>query len=314
MVPLECAASIVVLEFERSYGLGFVSPNGSIVTSFHVIADEPRASVHFADGSTFEVRSIFGVDREKDLAVLKIDAHGSIPVRFADRRLAAEGDRVFVFGMSLDAGRLRWAEARISAVQVLSSSVTLYQIDGPVPSDAAGSPLLGTDGKVLGVMTFAQSDQGVKALSVPWRYVEPLFNVDEALPLASLSKESKGEIPDLPLALFQSSTVSGLEATVQSLAGVLRLGDLDHNRRDAKQCFRLYLETARQILAERRDCPGVQAALRMGIAHAASLGQTELQASALKDAFETVLQLIERHLRFRDHDSAEIIVNSSVPN
>jgi S1-C subfamily serine protease len=44
MAPLEAATCIVLLEFKKSYGLGFVAPNGRIVTSFHVVADEDEIS------------------------------------------------------------------------------------------------------------------------------------------------------------------------------------------------------------------------------------------------------------------------------
>ena len=62
------------MEIPSGTGTGFVwDDRGNIVTNFHVIKDASRAEVTLADGSTWEAKLV-GYAREKDLAVLHIDA------------------------------------------------------------------------------------------------------------------------------------------------------------------------------------------------------------------------------------------------
>ena len=76
MTPLDAAASVVLLEFQQSYGLGFVAPNGRIITCFHVVADEKDIVAHLADGRVLPVRSVCALDTRRDLAVLDVDDLG----------------------------------------------------------------------------------------------------------------------------------------------------------------------------------------------------------------------------------------------
>ena len=63
-----------VMEIPSGTGTGFVwDDRGNIVTNFHVIKDASRAEVTLAEGSTWEAKLV-GYSREKDLAVLHIDA------------------------------------------------------------------------------------------------------------------------------------------------------------------------------------------------------------------------------------------------
>lgn len=301
MAPLEAATCIVLLEFQKSYGLGFVAPNGRIVTSFHVVADEPEILAHLSDGRAIPVRRVAALDARRDLAVLDVGVLDASPARSPGARLADEGSRVYAFGMVAQEGRARWVEATVSAIQVLGSSLTVYRLEGDVPSDASGGPLVAEDGATLGVVTVAESDEGLVTLAVPWKYVGPLILQNHDLPLTALAvsdkKPPKREVPNHPLSLLDGSSHQGLEVATEVMAGAIRLGAPAYNEGDVERCYQVYADAARKLIEGRRDCPGVQAALRAGLARAESMEDVDHQAWAMRDAFDGLLAVIEKYMR-----------------
>jgi serine protease Do len=301
MTPLDAAASVVLLEFNQSYGLGFVAPNGRIVTSFHVVSEEREIVAHLADGRALPVLSVCAVDSRRDLAVLDVGLLDATPVRAGAARLVDDGHRVFAFGMVPNEGRTRWVNASIGSVQVVGSALTVYALEGDIPGDASGGPLIGEDGTALAVVTVAESDDGVITLGVPWRYVEPLLRQHQQLPLSALSSDERRpprrEVPEHPVSLLEGSTPTGLEVTTDTIAEAIRQGAPAYNEGDVARCFSIYAETARRLIATRDDCAGVQTALRAGLARAATLKDIDHQAWAMRDAFDGLLLVIEKYLR-----------------
>jgi S1-C subfamily serine protease len=303
LTPLEAAPCIVLLEFQKSYGLGFVAPNGRIVTSFHVVADEREIVAHLADGRAIPVKRVAAVDSRRDLAVLDVGVLDAPPVRPPASSLSDEGTPVYAFGMVASEGRIRWVEAQVSAVQVLGSTLTVYRLEGEVPSDASGGPLVAEDGTTLGVVTVAESDEGLITLAVPWRYVGPLLLQSHELPLSALSlterKAPRREVPSHPLTLLDGSSSAGLEAATEVIAGAIRVGAPAYNEGDVERCYRIYVDAARRLIDLRRDCPGVQVALQAGLARAEALQDVDHRAWAMRDAFDGLLGVIEKFMKAR---------------
>ena len=89
-----------VSEIPRGTGSGFVwDPTGHIITNYHVIQGADRATVTFADQTTYQA-SLVGAAPEKDLAVLRIEAENMklkpIPVGTSDNLRV--GQSVFAIG------------------------------------------------------------------------------------------------------------------------------------------------------------------------------------------------------------------------
>ncbi len=299
--PLEAAPGLVLLEFKRSYGLGFVSPSGRIVTSFHVVVDEGEIIAHLHDGRSLPVQSVSAIDVKRDIAVLDIGSVDATPVRAGGERLVEEGAACFVFGMVPNEDRARWVEARIASIQVLGRSLTVYRIAGEVPPDASGSPLIGADGTTLGVVTVVESDEGVMVLAVPWRYVAPLIQQTAALPLNALAGRSKRppkrQVPVHPVSMLAGSARLGLEATTQLLSGAIRTGAPAYNEGNVRRCYDVYTQAAKLLIDARADCPGVQEALRAGLTRAQALPDVDHQAWAMRDTFDGLLSVIEKYLQ-----------------
>ena len=67
--------SVSRIDREGGKGTGFVlSPDGIIATNFHVIGEHREFKIRFEDGKSFFPDSILAIDRENDLALIKINA------------------------------------------------------------------------------------------------------------------------------------------------------------------------------------------------------------------------------------------------
>ncbi|MCA3016697.1 MAG: trypsin-like peptidase domain-containing protein [Myxococcaceae bacterium] len=302
MVPVDAAASVVVLEFEHEFGLGFVAPNGRIVTNLHLASDEREIVAHLADGRRLPVQGVCAIDPRRDLVVLDVGLLDAPPVRGVPGRVPDEGAPVFVFSRVPEGDRLRWACATLSGAQVVAPGLTVHLLQGTVPPEASGSPVVAEDGAVLGIVTLAEGDEGPLSLMVPWRHVEPLMPQNQQLPLSALERTRRGprrEIPNHPLSLLEGSNLAGLEATTRALTGAIEVGAPAYNEGDVARCYRVYRQVARQLIDARVDCPGVQTALRDGLERARTLSDVDLQAWAMRDTFDGLLSVIEKYLRTR---------------
>ncbi|MBL8920827.1 MAG: trypsin-like peptidase domain-containing protein [Myxococcaceae bacterium] len=301
MIPLDSALAIVVLELERAYGLGFVGPNGRIVTNFHVVANEKSITAHLADGRRLPVQAVCALDIKRDLAVLDVGLLDAAPVRPAGVRLAEDGQGVFLFGLVPREDRVRWVEGTLGTTQLIAPGVAVYTLHGEIPPDASGGPLVARDGSVLGIVTMAESDEGIIALGIPWKHIEPLMPLNQQLPLSALTRRRgpARQIPQHPLSLLEGSNMAGLEATTRAIAGAIEQGAPAYNEGDAEKCFKVYQQVARQLIDARTDCPGVQTALRDGLARAKGLTDADHRAWALRDAFDGLLSVIEKYMRTR---------------
>ena len=100
--------SVVVIESvdrlgrEGGRGTGFVvAKNGVIATNFHAIGEHRDFAIRFADGKTFRPQSILAVDRERDLALVKIDAKDLPTLELGDSNKIDPGQAIFSLGNPL---------------------------------------------------------------------------------------------------------------------------------------------------------------------------------------------------------------------
>jgi S1-C subfamily serine protease len=156
-----------VMEIPSGTGTGFVwDDRGNIVTNFHVIRDAARAEVTLADGSTWEA-SLIGYAREKDLAVLHIEAPRSqlrpIPIgTSSDLRV---GQTVLAIGnpfgydQTLTTGIVSALGREIEATDGTPIR-DVIQTDAAINPGNSGGPLLDSAGRLIGVNTAIVSPSG----------------------------------------------------------------------------------------------------------------------------------------------------------
>ena len=161
---------------EQSSGSGIlVDPDGYIMTNAHVIegAVHIRAFVQNANRSestpdtsspatlVFNAR-ILGVDRDSDLALLKIDAQSLPTLGFGDSDKVRQGDLVFAVGSPLGLrNSLSMGVVSAPARALTDDTPILYiQTDAPINPGNSGGALVDTAGDVIGMNTFIVSQSG----------------------------------------------------------------------------------------------------------------------------------------------------------
>ncbi len=177
------AATAGLVTKQRSSGSGVVlSADGFIITNNHVVRnarrvrvqlasppDEPEAAVGnssqpklHAHGKLLEAK-VVGIDREADLAVLKVEPGERLPVlKLSDSDTLRQGQVVLAFGNPLGLEN-SVSIGIVSSVgrQVKPDDPMVYiQTDAPINPGNSGGPLLDADGNVIGINTFILTQSG----------------------------------------------------------------------------------------------------------------------------------------------------------
>ena len=137
-----------------------IDEQGHILTNNHVIEGAQRILVTLNDGRAFEAELIGG-DPTLDLAVLRIEAEGLVPIPIGKSSNLVVGDQVIAIGhaLNLPGGPTitgGWVSALGRSIDV-SQTVTmqnLIQTDAAINPGNSGGPLVKRDdGKFVGINT-----------------------------------------------------------------------------------------------------------------------------------------------------------------
>jgi serine protease Do len=143
----------------ESLGSGFVvESNGVVVTNAHVIEGSSRILVTTADGTELEAE-VLGLDRDTDLAVLKVNARGLASVDLGNSSDLLIGETVVALGNPLGlsntvtTGVLSARGRTVPAESGESLFTDFLQTDASINPGNSGGPLVNLDGNVIGINT-----------------------------------------------------------------------------------------------------------------------------------------------------------------
>ena len=137
-------------------GTGVIfTEDGYILTNAHVIAGGSECYVVLDTGENHRAR-LLGLDEEKDLAVIKIDATGLPAAEFGDSDALTVGDPVYAIGNPLGVElRGTLTDGIVSAinrdVDVDGVTMTLIQTNAALNNGNSGGPLINRYGQVIGI-------------------------------------------------------------------------------------------------------------------------------------------------------------------
>jgi len=181
-------------------GSGFVvSPEGVVVTNFHVIKGCSSAIIKFADGAFYQVAGVLATDPTKDIAVLKIDSSVSeFPfLVIADSDQVQVGEHVVAIGSPLALLELA-GNTDISTESTVSDGIisgkreweghgiTVLQTTAPISHGSSGGALLDLQGQVLGITTMGMGEGQNINFVVPAKYVTSMLSVERLTPLGNV--------------------------------------------------------------------------------------------------------------------------------
>jgi S1-C subfamily serine protease len=146
-----------------------ISPDGYILTNWHVVNNMDSVKVNLADGKSLRAR-VIGADKTTDIAVVKIDAPGeALPAaELGDSSTARVGDMVIAVGNPLDIGTtvtfgivsaLGHRNQELSAgPHPLASNI--IQTDAAINPGNSGGALADMNGRVIGINEAIYSPTG----------------------------------------------------------------------------------------------------------------------------------------------------------
>lgn len=161
-----------------------VSRNGFILTNNHVIEGLSEISVALADGRELPARRM-GIDPETDLALLKVEADGLMPIEFGASDLLQVGDVVLAIGNPFNVGQTV-TMGIVSALGRhslgLNSFEDFIQTDAAINRGNSGGALINSSGQLVGVNTAIFSPDMNSGTSVGIGFAIPSRLVNEVLP------------------------------------------------------------------------------------------------------------------------------------
>jgi S1-C subfamily serine protease len=183
---------------EEGQGSGFfVSPDGLIVTNFHVIDGAQALQVETAAGEVYDNVYYVTADPRRDLAVLKVPVEGATSLRLGSDTAAVIGAEVYAMGNPLGLTGT-FSDGLVSAHRTLEG-VSMIQISAPISPGSSGGPVMDERGEVIGVATLIMTGGQNLNYAVPVRYVRPLLSTGDVPQRysASLLPRSAGELAAL---------------------------------------------------------------------------------------------------------------------
>src|SRR5579871_4781751 len=192
----ESGNAAALLSKQHSTGSGIIlSQDGYIVTNAHVVKGARQIQVRLSDmrrpgaartgGLEPELKlvdaKLVGLDRDIDVAVIKIDRTGLRTLPFGDSDAVKQGELVMAFGNPLG------LEGSVSLGIVSSTSRVLHaddllayiQTDAPINPGNSGGPLIDYQGRVIGINTFILSQSGGSeglGFAIPSNMVRVIYN------------------------------------------------------------------------------------------------------------------------------------------
>lgn len=216
-IALMLAAGPSVAQMSSGTGF-FVTRNGHLITSLHVVDGANEISIKTYDGKLFRA-TVLASDRNNDLVVLKVDGKFS-PLALAQSGAVKRGASVITIGfpnLALQGFEPKVTDGIVSSLSGARDDPTRFQVSVPVQPGNSGGPLLTMDGSVIGVIaskldaanTLRQTGTLPENVSyaVKASYVRALLDT-QALPAGSLPNASRKQGRDF------AEVASGAEKSI----------------------------------------------------------------------------------------------------
>lgn len=150
---------------QRGVGSGVIfDKNGLILTNAHVVDKADRVTVRLKDGRSFDGK-VQGVDEVTDLAVVKINPSGNLPVApLGSSANVQVGDWAIAVGnpLGLDntvtLGIVSTLKRPSSQVGIADKRLDFIQTDAAINPGNSGGPLVNGVGEVIGINTAIRAD------------------------------------------------------------------------------------------------------------------------------------------------------------
>lgn len=295
-------------------GTGFVlTADGRVATNLHVIGGATEIDVILLDGTRLQVHEIAATDPGRDLAVLDVEPPRPLPtVPLGDSKSIQAGDPVIAISNPLGVLDYTVSDGLISSVREVSPELTILQISAPISQGSSGGPLFNQYGEVIGVATFISGTGQNLNFGIPSDYLRPLLARHEHITPQALAESIQRQyqaqqaqqaqqsgsrierrVPRHDESILDGCSQDSLDHATSEIASAITTGAPLYNQGNHEACFRIYEGTAIRLERE-LECPGLRDALGQGLLRAGTVEGYTAKAWAMRDAFDGVLDVVER--------------------
>ena len=187
--------SIMTLEVSKEDGnttIGtayLIKKDDVAVTCFHVIEGAKSVKARFSNGEEFEVSGIIDKDVKRDIALIRVKSFRNNFLALVPEEPKV-GQASFVIGAP-EGLEFSISDGIISQIQTIGG-MKQYQFTCPVSPGNSGSPLIDTQGKSIGIVTWQIKEGQNLNFAIPSKYILGLDYSLSTKPWESIGKE-----PDL---------------------------------------------------------------------------------------------------------------------
>jgi hypothetical protein len=308
--PAEIAArstpSVVSVRTEQSLGTGFVVGNdGLVATNLHVVAGNSKITITLADHREFQVVEIYNGDRQRDLVIMRIEAQKLPVLSLGDSNAIHPGDSVVAIGHPLGLEDTV-SNGLVSAIRKLDEDLTVLQISAPIAPGSSGGPIFNDRGEVIGVATAIMMGGQNLNFGLPITYVKDLLKKPARVSLQDFAHATaddddapapapKRNVPVLPVRILDGCSAGSIALILKTIGDAVDIGAPLYNDGNFEGCYHVYEGAASDLEHKlKAACDKPAKALADGRRKASRLGNPSDQAWALRDTFDSLLDVIKR--------------------
>lgn len=176
----KCSSSVFFIE---TYGLNgepkgtgsgfFITSSGVAVTNHHVVANGIHFEVVTSDEKTYDKVKIIDIDKQNDLALIKVEGEGFPYLKIGDSNAVSQGQQVIAIGSPLGLANTM-SQGIISNPKRTLGGIDYIQISVPINHGSSGGALIDTYGNAIGVTSGGADTTGDINLAVPIEKVKYL--------------------------------------------------------------------------------------------------------------------------------------------
>jgi hypothetical protein len=188
------------------HGSGFIiSSDGKIATCLHVIDGLVRGGVRLSTGEVFDDFTVRAFDKRKDLAIIQIAATDLPTAEMANSDEVQPGESVYLFGNPLEFQGTVTAGV-VSAVRLMPEGFKVIQTDAATNPGNSGGPLVNSQGKVIGVLSFKRKQAENLNFAISVNYIRGMMGTSQT----SISLTELGTRLANAVDVFQSNSLPGV--------------------------------------------------------------------------------------------------------
>lgn len=160
----------------------FISSQGIGISNFHVLGGAANAIIKTNDEKTYKIIEILESNEGADLIKFKVENKEGRTFPFLSKKTTPlqKGEDIFVIG-NPHGFESTVSEGIISSIRETEGYEEVIQITAPISPGSSGSPVMTSDGKVVGVATFQYNEGQNLNFAVAAKMIDKLTPANKSL-------------------------------------------------------------------------------------------------------------------------------------